>query len=381
MRIALVSDCYLPRLGGIELQVHDLAVQLERAGHAVTVFTMTETPARYGDLHVIRLPAPLGMPLPTATERLRDSLRRYDVVHAHTSLFSPLAWAATRIAAGNGVPTMITMHSLPAAGGVLAPWTLARLDRGFGPRVRWSAVSEAVAASLRRALPGRPVDVLHNGVDPSPWRRPRRPGEVLTLVSTMRLTRRKRPAALLRILREIRAEVSAEVPLRAVIVGAGPQAAAVARTVRRTGMADWVELPGRLARSEIQRLYAAADVYLAPAELESFGVAALEARCAGLAVVAMTSGGVGEFVRPGLEGFLVDDDQAMATATCDLLTNPSLLRRIQDHNLRTDPVMTWDAVVDRHLRAYDVIRTQVALSAGFLASGDMDVPTITELAR
>ena len=381
MRIALVSDCYLPRLGGIELQVHDLAVQLERAGHAVTVFTTAEASATTGDLHVVRLPAPLGLPLPIAPERLRDSLSRYDVVHAHTSLFSPLAWAATRIAAGNGVPTMITMHSLPAAGGVLVPRTLAWLDRGFGPHVRWSAVSEAVAASLRPALPGRPVDVLHNGVDPELWRRPRRPDDVLTLVSTMRLTRRKRPAALLRILREIRAEVSAEVPLQAVVIGAGPQAAAMARTVRRTGMADWVELPGRLTRSEIQQLYAAADVYLAPAELESFGVAALEARCAGLAVVAMTSGGVGEFVRPGIEGFLVDNDRAMARTTAQLLTTRSLLRRIQDHNRLTDPVMTWDAVVDQHLRAYRAIRTQPALSAGLLASGDMDVATITELAR
>lgn len=381
MRIALVSDCYLPRLGGIELQVHDLAVQLKRAGHAVTVFTTTAAPARSGDPRVVRLPASLGLPLPIATETLRDSLRRYDVVHAHTSLFSPLAWAATRIAAGDGVPAMITMHSLPAADGVVVPWTLARLDRGFGPRVRWSAVSEAVAASLRRALPGRPVDVLHNGVDPQPWRRPRRPGEVLTLVSTMRLTRRKRPAALLRILRGIRAEVPADVPLRAVVVGAGPQAAALDRTVRRTGMADWVELPGRLTRCEIQQLYAAADVYLAPAQLESFGVAALEARCAGLAVVAMASGGVGEFVCPGREGLLVDGDRAMATATTELLTDRSMLRRIQDHNRLTDPVMTWDAVVDQHLCAYDAVRTQPALSTGLLASGDMDVSTITELTR
>ena len=82
-------------------------------------------------------------------------------------------------------------------------------------------------------------------------------------------------------------------------------AGAVARAVQPRGLGDWVDLPGRLTRFEIQQLYASADVYLAPAELESFGVAALEARCAGLPVIAMASGGVGEFVRPDIEGYLV----------------------------------------------------------------------------
>ena len=42
MRVALISDCYLPRLGGIEVQVHDLALQLQSAGHEVTVITATD---------------------------------------------------------------------------------------------------------------------------------------------------------------------------------------------------------------------------------------------------------------------------------------------------------------------------------------------------
>ena len=41
MRVALLSDCYLPRLGGIEVQVHDLAHRLAAAGHDVEVVTAT----------------------------------------------------------------------------------------------------------------------------------------------------------------------------------------------------------------------------------------------------------------------------------------------------------------------------------------------------
>ncbi|QNE22677.1 glycosyltransferase family 4 protein [Kribbella qitaiheensis] len=380
MRIALVSDVYLPSLGGIEMHLHDLALELIRAGHVVTVFTVSESPSQVSDVPVVRLPAISGIPTDNSL-LLRHLLEGdFDLVHAHSSLFSPLAWAATRSASQYGVPVVITMHSLPAEGGVIIPWMLAQLDRGFGPEVRWTAVSEVVAASLRRALPGRPVEVLHNGIDPQPWQRPHRPDHVLTVVSTMRLTRRKRPAALLRILADIRSRLPAELRLRAVVVGSGPQGASMARAVRRSAM-DWVELPGRLTRYEIQQLYSAADVYLAPAELESFGVAALEARCAGLGVVAMASGGVGEFVRPGIEGFLVDTDAEMAAVTVGLLTSPDLLKSIQAHNRFTEPAMTWQLVIGQHLGVYDQVLTQSALSDDSLASALIDVPTIMELDR
>lgn len=353
MRIALVSDVYLPRLGGIELQVHDLAVQLIRAGHHVTVFTIDQGPT--ADVPVVRLPAMAGVPLPSAIDRLRGELSSFDIVHAHSSIVSPLAWRAARLARA----AVVTMHSLPAP---TTPWPLAQLDRYVGD-VGWTAVSGAVAAWMRRSLPGRAVGVLHNGVDPTAWRADRRGPHPLTIVSTMRLARRKRPIALLDTLAMIRSLVPPEIELRGVIAGSGPRERAL--DVRRHELAPWVELPGRLTRSELRQVYASADVYLAPAELESFGVAALEARCAGLPVVAMSTGGVGEFVRNGVEGFLVDTDAEMARITAALLTNPAVLRRLQLHNQHTVPAMTWERVVEQHVSAYTA---QLVLRKGSLAS-------------
>jgi glycosyltransferase involved in cell wall biosynthesis len=373
MRIALVSDCYLPRLGGIELHLHDLAAQLRLAGHSVAVFTLTGS-AEPDQGPVFRLPAISGIPLPEAIDLLGRELRAgaYDVVHAHTSFFSPLAWSAARIGAAAGVPTVLTLHSLPAARGVLAPRLLAALDARLGPKVSWTAVSEVVAASLRRTLPGRQVDILHNGIDPVPWRRSGHGEGTLTVVSTMRLVRRKRPLALLRVLQDVRSQLPDQLRVRAVIIGSGPKAPALARAVERRGMADWVDLPGRLRREEIQRLYGGAHVFLAPATLESFGVAALEARCAGLVVVAMSSGGVGEFVRPGLEGFLVGSDPEMARVTADLLKDPDRLHRMQAHNRRTASGMAWQTVIGRHLQLYRQLAPQPALSASVLTSHVMD---------
>jgi glycosyltransferase involved in cell wall biosynthesis len=356
VRIALVSDVYLPRLGGIEMHVHDLAVQLQRAGHAVTVFTTTAGSTTANDVPVLRLPALAGFP--TSLDALRGQAGKFDVIHAHTSFFSPLAWAATRIAADTGVPAIITLHSLPATGDVLLPRLLARVS----PHAQWTGVSKVVTERLRRAVP---AVVLHNGIDPERWRLPPQAHGPLTIVSTMRLTQRKRPRALLHVLRAVRNSLPAEIPLRAVLIGAGPQAAAIARSAKRLRL-DWVELPGRLTRYEIQQVYTSADVYLAPAELESFGVAALEARCAGLPVIAMASGGVGEFVREGREGYLVGSHQEMAAVAADLLTDLPRLRKLQAHNRSTDPTMTWPTVIDQHVALYTI--TQPALSARCLPS-------------
>ena len=76
MRIALVSDCYPPRLGGIEAQVHDLAGRLVGAGHEVEVVTATpdgggaRTVVEGGVVvHRVTLPLPGGLPVNPAARR------------------------------------------------------------------------------------------------------------------------------------------------------------------------------------------------------------------------------------------------------------------------------------------------------------------------
>ena len=74
--------------------------------------------------------------------------------------------------------------------------------------------------------------------------------------------------------------------------------------IRAHELDDVVELVGRLTRDEIRELFSSADIFVAPANLESFGIAALEARCAGLPVVAKARTGIREFVEHGREGLL-----------------------------------------------------------------------------
>src|SRR5674476_1594506 len=84
-------------------------------------------------------------------------------------------------------------------------------------------------------------------------------------------------------------------------------------------------ISGRLTRPEIRELYADSAVFLAPAELEAFGIAALEARAAGLAVIARRGSGIEEFVSDEIDGLIVSGDDAMADAVVRLVRDRALL--------------------------------------------------------
>jgi glycosyltransferase involved in cell wall biosynthesis len=358
LRIAQVTDFYLPRLGGVEMHVHDLAMRQRAAGHAVEVLTATPG-ADLADLPVRRLTDGCRRPAalhPAAARQVGQVLRSgaYDQVHVHAGVLSPLAFAAVAAAVRNGIPVVVTQHSLLsayepafrawAAAGGWASWP-----------VQWSAVSQVAARPIRRLVgPHRPVLVLPNGIDPAQWRvrpAPRDPADVL-IVAVMRLAARKRPLPLLRILRRTRQRLSAGIRLRAIIVGDGRQRPAVERRLGRDSLGEWVELPGRLPREQIHRQFERADLFVAPAVLESFGIAALEARCAGLPVLARAGCGIGTFVEHGRTGILAADDDRMVDALVRLAADPAERERMARQSRQDPPDLGWTSVLRRTEEAY-----------------------------
>ena len=84
---------------------------------------------------------------------------------------------------------------------------------------------------------------------------------------------------------------------------------------------------------------------VAPAKLESFGIAALEARVAGLPIVGRVGSGISEFVTDDVNGFLADDDEELVRRLTTLAVHPSVRSRMTAYNLKTDPAQGWDQVV------------------------------------
>lgn len=365
MKIALLSDCYLPRLGGIEVQVHDLATRLIDRGHEVVVFTAT--PGSRGErggfvdhvdgvaVHRLALRLPFELPVnPMAPGLLRARLASggFDVAHVHMGVVSPFAVDGTRVATDLGLPTAMTWHCMV---GRLEPVLRATRSVGGWARlgVAMSAVSAVAAEPLQRIVASAgTVKVLSNGIDVDRWSLPpgHRPADrsqgPVRVVSAMRLAARKRPMSLLRIMARVRALVPGHIAIRLDIFGDGPDRGRLERFVATHDMAGWVALPGRVSREDLRERYAASDIFVAPAHLESFGIAALEARTVGLPVVGRHASGVQEFVKDALNGYLVTDDEAMASAIARLVVDNGLRQSMTAYNRSNPPEQTWERVLD-----------------------------------
>ena len=364
MRVAHISDCFVPRLGGIEIQVNDLTRRQQAQGLTPEVITATPLPRRMAGR---TFPVPIhrfGIPLPAEiannpipSRPIRKALRAgdYDLVHVHAGVGSPFAAAGVRVALELGFPVAVTVHCLPARFRLpdsLTPWATPEIAR----RIALSAVSQAAAAPLR-ARTGGPVTVVPNGLDPQDWaiEPVERDPAVVEVVSTMRLSVRKRPLPMLAMVRAAQTRLTQQqspVTLRLTVFGDGKLMPRMRRYVHRHQMTDTVRLAGRVDRAELTEIYRRADVFLAPAHLESFGIAALEARCAGLPVVAMRATGITEFVADRQEGLLADDDAQMSDALVELATDAGLRASIAEHNRTTAPPTAWSTVLATVEREY-----------------------------
>ncbi len=367
MRIAHVSDCYAPRTGGIESQVKALAIRQAAGGRDVRV--ITATPGHDGvrsgldvvdGVPVHRVAANLPFELPVHP-RTRAEVGRVldadpvDVLHVHAGVISPFAWGAVRAARERGVPVLVTVHSVwgpvarPAFGvsDALARWS------SWG--VTLSAVSDLAAERVRSAVPrAGAVLVVPNGIDPAEWSVTRGPSSPVSLriVSVMRLAPRKRTLPLVRMIAAARRGLAGQVEVTATVVGDGPMLQRARREAMSHGAGDAIRFTGRLDRAGILDVFSESDVYVQPSVKESFGLAALEARTAGLPVIARSQSGTTQFIHEGVEGLVVHDDPGTVAALATLARDRELLDRLSEHNRTVPPVETWSNVLSTVEAAY-----------------------------
>jgi glycosyltransferase involved in cell wall biosynthesis len=361
MRIALVCDWYSPRRGGIEAHLAGLGTRLSAAGHSVHVVTSSPGPGMDGSVTVHRLDTP-RLPFahvaidPGIAGRITDVLQheRIDVVHAHVSIVAPVGLAAGLVAHRLGLPAVVTFHSFVPGTPLWA--RLAGLTLGAS---RWSAmmtaVSSRVVREVRAFAPAKPFRILPNAVDADFWvagpaAAPRT--GCLTLVYSGRLQSKKRPALALDAFAELR-RVHPTIESRLVFCGAGPLEAALRLRASRLGLSDLVRFAGWQDAAALRDVLRGADLFLAPTQRESFGLAALEARAVGLPIVGMRDSGVADFITHGTSGLLASSDRDFVESVRTLALDAPTRESMRAHNVTVRPTLTWDHAIRNHLDAYE----------------------------
>ena len=365
MRIVHAADSFAPDIGGIERQVEVLALHQQADGHDVTVITAVHDPVDL-PLDVVRARAGrwLTVALPWVNYRMvATALDRapVDVVHAHFTVVSPLAIYVVRAASRRGIPVAVTVHSLWWK--VAIATRISTLPFGWGRmHAAWSAVSSVAAGHVRRTLPRfGAVSVVPNLVDTQWWQ----PGPTVRdtgdggageaefrLVLVGRLKKRKHVNEFLDVLGQVRARVPADTCVRVSIVGQGPRRDDLLAQIDELGLADWVTLLGHREPAEIRGLLHESDLFVASSRQESFGIAALEARAAGLPVLGYRGNGLVDFIEDGVEGVLVSDGAEMAAALTTLFTQPGELDRLRKTTTTFPPTVTVEHAVNSVYRLY-----------------------------
>ena len=248
---------------------------------------------------------------------------------------------------------MVTFHSVLGVYGR----ALSLVDRFTGWSrlpVTFTAVSDIVASDISSLLGGRPVAILPPAFELEHWRAVAVTPEPATfrIVSTMRLAKRKRPAALVDVIARVKDQLAGARQLRVRIIGDGGERALVERLIAKRGLAREVTLCGTLSRAQIRDVYAEADAFVLPSIEESFGIAALEARAAGLPVVVLANSGATRFIRHEREGLVAASDADLAAALIRLACDPDLQQRIASYNRDTPPAFSREEAVRRHQEIY-----------------------------
>ena len=376
MRVLMMSWEYPPVVvGGLGRHVHALATSLAAAGHDVVVVARHPI-GTDAETHPTELVTAEGVRVlrvaedPPHLEFVRDLvawtlgighamvrgampvLRDWtpDVVHAHDWL---VAHAAIGLAELTGAPLVATLHATEAGrhGGWLSQplnqqvhsveWWLARRADAV---VTCSQAMRAEVVGLFDVDPAS-VTVLHNGIDPVGWARPRAvPAGAPTLLYLGRLEWEKGVQDLVAALPAIR---RAHPGTRLLVAGAGTCRDWLADRARAARVRRAVSLLGHVDDATLADLLASASAVVLPSRYEPFGIVALEAAASGAPLVASRAGGLGEVVVDGVTGVSFDpgDVRGIAAAVVAALDDPdAAARRAARARVRLNTDFAWPAI-------------------------------------
>ncbi|CAD5243938.1 glycosyltransferase family 4 protein [Thermococcus camini] len=380
LKIAIASDWFYPKIGGIESHIDELARNLVLMGHEPYVLTHDYRYMKpYIDsfpYHVVRFPATLYFRKYHSSVgfsqlwRINEFYKKvgFDITHVH-SIYSPLAVAVSKISRGiRDVPVIATNHSFygrPSLGFLMGPFIrhhLKRIDT-------FVAVSTPVAEDTRNLLGnklnGRPVVVVPNGIDVRKWRPPE-PEErerarsdlgvrdEIVVLYLGRMTERKQAHRIPVMVKEaLKRSGIPKSKVKLIMVGNGPMRPVLEKNLRETGIGEITELYDFMERGRLLPLYWAADLVLMPGILEAFPVVGLEAMATGNPVIGRNESGLSDMVLHGITGLLAVSEGGMADNLARVFEEPELLVEMGvAARERAGREFSWEVVLKRLLRVY-----------------------------
>lgn len=397
LTIGMPISSFLPALGGMEVGLHNIAKRLAALGHRPIVMApwsnvrALKSSRRQLPYEVVAFPPKL----PTLVERAPGAAlsvfdlffgwmrRRYGIDVWHGTMGYPIGIALAHYGRHHPLPALvrcagqdIQMDAAIGYGMRLDPRVDA-LVRQWLPRVPLLvAITDSVAGEYRAlGVPDDRIAHIPNGIGLARFGHGRAraetrralgvPQDIFIFLTVARNHPKKNLRAVVDAAR-LMAQADDLPEWRVVIVG--KDAPALGAVVRDGGLSERVHLleeigpadeaaeeEGELPARRLIDLYRAADAFVFPSLIETFGIAIVEAMAAGLPVIVGDAPGCRDVVGNGRYGIMVPprDMAALATAMRRLLQDPGERGRLADLAWERARHFDWDHVVARYLAAYD----------------------------
>ena len=340
--------CY-PTYGGSGIVATELGLELAVRGHDIHFISYSQpirltngTPnIHYHEVEVSRYPLfeypPYDLALATRMAEIAEVVG-LDLLHVHYAIpHSVSAMLARQMLADDHhrksrkLPYVTTLHGTDI--------TLVGADPSYLPITRFSIEQSDGVTSISQYLARRtlevfeithPIRVIPNFVNCDMYHRTpeimeqrskyaKADERLLVHLSNFRPVKRVQDVI------EIFDRVQQKIPARLMMIGDGPERASAEWLAGEKGIHDKIHFMGKQDR--IYEKLPLADVMLMPSQLESFGLAALEAMACQVVPIATKAGGVPEVISHGKSGFLacVGDIESMANYAIEILSDPERL--------------------------------------------------------
>ncbi len=367
MRIAYVTEVFLPKIDGITVTLTHLLEYLRERGHESIMFAPKGSVSSYAGTEVIgrmslRTPfyPELHVALPMA--RVEKELLKFNPDLVHLVNPTSLGLAGMRAARKNGIPVVASYHTdMP---GFARRWRLGFLAKPIYGYYRWMhnqanlnlTPSEFTMKQLK-AQGFKRLAVWTGGVDidrfhpdnASPEMRKRLSGgepEKPLVLFVSRLSREKRSDWLLPLVQQIQG-------IRLAIVGDGPARPLLEKLFAGTPTV----FTGYLRGADLAGAFASGDIFAFTGAEETFGNVVAEAMASGLAVVAPRSGGVVDLVEDGVTGLLYKPEGPAKFLDCvrELAQDLERAKRMGQAGQKKARLYAWETTLSQLLEFYETV--------------------------